>query len=353
MRKIGLSITIASFTLSFLSASLLMGSAQDFAPSFEKGICYVTWERERYSSPHSDKSLEMLTQTGAEWVEIIPTCYQDKFNSKKIFSTGKTPSDRSLVHVINQAHQLGMKVMLKPHIDLLDQSAGLCRGDIGFQNERDWQEWFLEYLEFILHYAKIAEETKTELFCMGTELCFASTKTTFWQKEIIPRIRKVYSGKLIYAANWDEYKNIRFWDDLDYVGIDAYFPISRKRSPGYEEIKASWIKWADEIESWQKTINKPVIFTEIGYRSCEFAARMPWEYSLNTAVNLEIQADCYKAALEVLCRQAWCQGIYWWYWKPSPYAGGLTNRDFTPQNKPAETILSYYYRGLSLVQIPQ
>lgn len=353
MCKANLSIAIASFTLFFLGGSILIGFAQSAEPSFQKGICYVTWEKERYSSPYSDKSLETLAQTGAEWVGIITTYYQEKYNSKEIFPTERTPSDSSLIHVINRAHQFGLKVMLKPHIDLLDTSDGLWRGDIGFQNQTDWQEWFLEYLKFILHYAKIAEESGVELFCIGTELCFASTQTVFWQREIIPQIRKAYSGKLIYAANWDEYKNIRFWDDLDCVGIDAYFPLTDKKSPEYEEIKVGWIKWADEIERWQKTINKPVIFTEIGYRSCEFAATAPWENSLGARVNLEIQANCYKAALDVLYSRHWCKGIYWWYWKSSPYAGGLTNHDFTPQNKPAETVLSYYYKGLSFVQLSQ
>ena len=339
---------IIGFTLIVLIEFVCMGSVQGIEPAFQKGMCYVTWEKERYSSPYSDQALEKLAQTGAEWVQIVTTHYQNKYNSKEIFPTEKTPSDASLMHAIKQAQALGMKVMLKPHIDLIDESDGLYRGDIGFQNEADWQEWFGEYLKFILHYAKIAEKTGVELFCIGTELCFASTKTVFWQEEIIPQIRKVYSGNLVYAANWDEYRNIRFWDDLDYVGIDAYFPLTQKKSPEYEEIKTGWIKWADEIGIWQDSINKPIIFTEIGYRSCESAASRPWEYSLANEVNLELQENCYKAALEVLCSYEWCKGLYWWYWKPSPYAGGPANRDFIPQNKPAEIVLTSWYRGISL-----
>jgi len=344
---------IIGFTLIVLIDFVCMGSVQGTEPAFQKGMCYVTWEKERYSSPYSDQALEKLSQTGAEWVQIVTTRYQNKYNSKEIFSTKKTPSDASLMHAIKQAQALGMKVMLKPHIDLIDESDGLYRGDIGFQNETDWQEWFGEYLKFILHYAKIAEKTGVELFCIGTELSFASTKTVFWQEEIIPQIRKVYSGNLIYAANWDEYRNIRFWDDLDYVGIDAYFPLTQKKSPEYEEIKTGWIKWADEIQVWQDSTSKPIIFTEIGYRSCAFAAARPWEYGLAAEVNLEIQEACYRAALEVLSSRDWCKGLYWWYWRASPYAGGSTNRDFIPQNKPAEILLAYWYKGISLTQLPK
>ena len=351
MCKTNLSIVIISFTLFFLGGSILTGFAQSVEPSFQKGICYATWEKERYSSAYSDRSLKMLAQTGAEWVAIVTTYYQDKYNSKEIFPTHRTPSDKSLIHVINQAHQLGIKVMLKPHVDLLDKSDGLYRGDIGFQNKADWQEWFSQYLNFILHYAKIAQESGVELFCIGTELKFASTKTVFWQDEIIPQIRKIYKGELIYAANWDEYKNISFWSELDYVGIDAFFSLTQKQNPEYEEIEASWRKWADEIESWQKNVGKPIVFTEIGYRSCESAAAKPWDYAVTLPVDLELQSDCYKAALKILVNRLWCSGFYWWYWSSSPFAGGLNNGDFTPQNKPAEIILSYFYRGPVFVEL--
>ncbi len=349
MKKINLSLTIASLIVFSLSMFVFVKPLQGES-SFQKGICYVTWQKHRYLSPHSDRALESLAKTGAGWVEIITTYYQDKFNSRKIFPAEKTPSDKSIIHVINKSHQLGLKAMLKPHIDLIDKSDGLWRGDIGFQNQKDWQEWFSQYLKFILHYARLAENTGVELFCIGTELCFASRQTEFWRNYVIPQIRKVYSGKLVYAANWDEYKNISFWDKLDYVGIDAYFPLTEKGNPEYEEIRAGWKKWANEIRSWQEKIGKPVIFTELGYRSCEFAAARPWEYAPRYAVNLEIQANCYKAALSTFSKQPWCGGIYWWYWKTSPSAGGLNNRDFTPQEKPAELILSYWYGGQSFVQ---
>lgn len=313
--------------------------------SFQKGICYATWQKERYLSTYSDKSLEMLAQTGAEWVEIVTTYYQQKFNSLKIFPTDNTPSDKSIIHVINKAHQLGLKVMLKPHVDLIDNSDGLWRGDIGFQDETDWQAWFSQYRNFILHYANLAERTNVELFCIGTELCFASMQAEFWQEDIIPRIRNAYSGKLIYAANWNEYKKISFWDDIDYIGIDAYFPLANKKNPEYEEIKAGWRKWASEITDWHRGINKPIILTEIGYRSSEFSAARPWEHNSDADIDLEVQAACYIAALDVFYNQSWCGGIYWWYWKTSPYSGGLNNRDFTPQGKPAEIVLSYWYAG--------
>jgi hypothetical protein len=351
MSSTHLSITTLKFILFLLCLTIFITAVQA-EPAFQKGMCYAAWEKERYASVYSDRSLEALAQTGTEWVAIVTTYYQDKYNSKEIFPTEKTPSDKSIIHTIKKAQALGLKVMLKPHIDLLDQSDGLWRADIGFQNQSDWQAWFSQYLKFILHYAEIAQSSGVEIFCIGTELSFASTETSFWQEKIIPRVREVYSGKLIYAANWDEYKKIKFWNDLDFVGIDAYFPLVQKKDPEYDEIKSAWIKQADEIESWQKRISKPIIFTEIGFPSSESAAAKPWENASNRKVDLRIQANCYKVVLDVLYKRDWCRGIYWWYWQASVYAGGLNNRDFTPQNKPAEAVLTYWYRGLSVAQLP-
>jgi len=44
-------------------------------------------------------------------------------------------------------------------------------------------------------------------------------------KKLIQNIRKIYSGQLTYAANFDNYQNIAFWEDLDVMGINAYFKL--------------------------------------------------------------------------------------------------------------------------------
>ncbi len=63
--------------------------------------------------------------------------------------------------------------------------------------------------------------------------------------QLIETIRGEYSGQLTYAANFDNYHNIAFWDKLDFIGINAYFqlrerPIQQSDTEKYAEIKASW-----------------------------------------------------------------------------------------------------------------
>jgi len=187
--------------------------------------------------------------------------------------------------------------------------------------------------------------------------------------DIIDNIRAVYSGTLVYAANWDGYENVSFWDQMDLVGIDAYFPISNEENPSLTELVDGWSdycfpagspynaygdsrdchNWMEEIETWQITIDKPIVFTEIGYPGADYAAATPWIAGSHIP-NCELQARCYEAVFLVFSDEDWFRGAFWWNWFPWSDAGGCCDLDFTPQNKPAESVLSDYY-ALSCIQM--
>ncbi|MFH1665409.1 MAG: hypothetical protein ABIA77_04600 [Candidatus Omnitrophota bacterium] len=314
-------------------------------PALQKGMSYVTWEKDGFASQYSDESLQKLALLGVEWLAVCVTHYQEDYDSTSIQRTDKTPSIASMIHVINTAHELGLRVMLKPHIDLLDKFDGTYwRADIGFTCDKDWEKWFKEYEEMILSYARLAEKLKVELFCVGTELSFAATRESNWRR-IIEETKKVYSGKTVYAANWDNFKNINFWDALDLVGIDAYFPLSHDSTPTLESLKKGWEKWKCEIEAWQPQVNKNILFTEIGYPSVSHAPSTPWKSGTYGNADENIQALCYKAFFETMWRQPWLAGAYWWKWDTNVRAGGKNNRQFTPQNKIAQQIIEMNYKG--------
>ena len=46
--------------------------------------------------------------------------------------------------------------------------------------------------------------------------------------QLINKTRTIYKGQLTYAANYDNYHEVDFWEHLDFIGINAYFPL---RSP--------------------------------------------------------------------------------------------------------------------------
>lgn len=318
-----------------------------------RGVSYPAWSADEYTYPSSDVSLYRLKTTGANYVALIVTQYMDTGTSNTIYADSvKTPTDESVIHAIEDIRFYGMKVLLKPHVDCKD---GTWRGAI---DPSDKEGWFSSYSNFINHYAEIAQNNGVELLCVGTE--FKSLSSSAYQSnwsDVISGVRGIYTGSITYAANWDEYKNVSFWDLVDYAGIDAYFPLSDLQSPSMDDLVTGWYaysgtygthNWVGEIENWQASVGKQVIFTEIGYRSIDYAAKEPWSWTGTGTYNGEVQANCYEAAFEVFGGKPWFAGMFWWDWLTDPNAGGIGNTDYTPQNKPAQDILAEHYGRIVL-----
>jgi hypothetical protein len=112
-------------------------------------------------------------------------------------------------------------------------------------------------------------------------------------------------------------------------------------------MKAKFESDSISIENWYAGSKIPVIFTEIGYLSTDGTNQEPSNYQLQDDMqrktDLQEQADCYEATFQAVWGKSWLYGMYWWYWQPNPDAGGSNNRDYTPQNKPAQGVLTHWY----------
>lgn len=245
---------------------------------------------------------------------------------------------------IEALQKKNIKIMMKPQIWV---RKGEFTGYIKMKNEADWKLLEESYATFILDYAALAEETKAEILCIGTELeQFVVNRPDFW-KQLIVKIRKVYKGKLTYAANWDEFKRTPFWSDLDFIGMDAYFPISEEKTPTIEACLEGWKPHVATIKSFSETYKKPILFTEFGYRSVDYSAKEPWRSDRSmTSVNLEAQTNTTKALLQTFWKEDWFAGGFIWKWFHNHQeVGGETNNRFTPQNKPVEKVIKEVYKA--------
>jgi len=243
---------------------------------------------------------------------------------------------------IGQLHKNGIRVMLKPQIWI---SRGEFTGGLKMENEEDWKILEKTYRDFIITYAETAQEVQCEVFCIGTELeQFVKNRPAFWNK-LIKEVRAIYKGKLTYAANWDEYPRVPFWAAIDYIGIDAYFPLSEEKQPTLEQLKAGWQPHKVKIKELSDAVEKPVLFTEYGYRSMDYNAHKPWLVDRTKEdVNLEAQVNATQVILEEFWNEDWFAGGYVWKWFIfHDKVGGKENNRFTPQNKPAEQTLKAFY----------
>jgi hypothetical protein len=312
----------------------------------QKGISFACWEPGLYSLPDSEVSLAHLAETGAGWISLIVTCYQDNLGSTRISADESTPTDADLSHALEQAHALGLKVMLKPHLDLANDPSH-WRGQIGqaYATESEWSEWFASYGAFIEHYAGLATAYGADQFCVGCELEGTTHRAADW-RAVVSGVRSRYAGPLIYAGNHSgEEVGMTWWDAVDIIGVDAYYPLSLKPDPTLEELRAAWKPFAASLASLSAKWQKPLILTEIGYRSLDGTAMHPWDWQIQGQVDLQEQADCYQAALESVYGEPWFAGIYWWSWGPDPLEGGPNDDGYSPHDKPAELILRKWYGG--------
>ena len=289
--------------------------------------------------------IEQMDSIFANFISVIPRWFMDTGTSNTIyFDSSLTPSDSLVELTISMIHDAGMYVMLKPHVDVKD---GTWRNAISPSNT---DLWYDQYEAFITYYADIAAANGVDMFCLGTELDSMAAKDPTRWAEIIYAIQAILpdSAALTYAANWDDYNLVTFfYQDLDYFGLDAYFPLTTEANPSLASLIASWDSCLTQLDSLYAAINKPIIFTEIGYSSRDFAAADPWHNctwgdTCQHEANPELQALCYQAVFEVFSDSGapqWFEGLFWWNWEVYADAGGLWDRNFTPQWKPAEDIL--------------
>ncbi len=203
--------------------------------------------------------------------------------------------------------------MLIPHIAYWGTKF-TWRGEINFVTPKEWDRFFSDYETWIVQMATLAESEHTELFCVGLEFSSAQKFEARWRK-IIGAVRSVYHGKVTYGANWNEYAEVKFWDALDYIGVLAYFPLTKTSDPTTSEIAAAWEKRCNELEKFSRqNAGKQFVFTEIGYNESSRAAAEPWGFRTGGEHATEIQACCIDAALGLTLKHPFLAGMFWWKW---------------------------------------
>lgn len=313
---------------------------------FIKGMTYG-WNSSRgaYRTPEAVKSMEKLKETGTEWIALSFYTYQQTIFSTDIgFDYGFTMTDSDIIFAVNNAKKLGMKVCMKPVVNSKD---GLWRARIGFPDEAHqyWDAWFQSYTNFLVHYAELAEDLGCEMFCVGCEMVGTEGKTAHWIR-VIEKVREVYSGPLVYNANHGKEDGIEWFDHVDIIGTSAYYPVGEKPNDSEENMVKNWEKVKVRIENLHKKFNKPIMFVEIGCRSAEGCATMPWDFEhKDLPFNEEEQANFYSSVMKVFWDEPWFAGFFWWDWstKLYPLEEAKDDRSFDIYGKQAERVLKDWY----------
>jgi len=298
-------------------------------------------------NPFPSNPMTPLKEINAGWIAVVPYGFTPP-NQPSVYFTDQSwkwwgETTEGATTTIQLAHAAGLKVMMKPQIYI----PGKWTGSLNFSTEAQWEKWEMEYTNYILHFAKIAASNNVELFCIGTEFNLAiQSRQPFWL-QLIQKIKAIYSGKLVYSANWDDWEKVPFWEHLDYIGLGGYFPLIQTATPDKNALVQAWAPIRERLQHFSTSLQKPVLFTEYGYLSVDSCGWRNWELEHGVqqrTINEQAQANCLDALHQVFQPEHWWAGGFLWKWFPNGEGHeGYPERDYTPQQKLGEKILKKWF----------
>jgi len=298
-----------------------------------------------YMSKLATQAIQKQVDIGSNAIAIVPYSYMrddQKPIPLPILQSPGQENDEGVIHSAYEAKERGMKTMLKPQIWL----SNAWPGSIEMKSEEDWKLFYSYYHKWIRHYALLAEIHGIDMLSVGVEFVKSTLAHEDEWRKIIRSVRGLYSGQITYSANWgDEFEKLAFGDALDFIGINCYYPLSKKNEVSDAELRRNFERIKDQIKTVYQKYQKPIVFTEIGFRSINTPWKNPHAEG-DDSFNEQHQARCYKVILEGIQDEEWCGGILWWKYPSYLNYGGSENNSFTPHNKLAEqTVQKYFTRA--------
>jgi hypothetical protein len=285
--------------------------------------------------PQYEKSMDEIAEDGADTVLLVIDSRQENGTSSHIYLDMRmTPTPEQLSELIDHAKSLKLRVVLMP-IVLLDNP----RGDEwrGTLKPDSWDDWFDSYRDMMTQFAWIAQGHHVDVLVVGSELVSSEPHVDQWTKTI-NKVRETFKGNLTYSANWDHYTAVKFWDQLDLIGMNSYYKLGENKDVTVPEIESRWGEIQGNLHRFQQDggRNKPILFLEVGWCSLENAASEPWDYTQqDLPADNDLQKRLYEAFFNVWYGDPHLGGFMIWEWPPGPGE----EKGYTPKGKPAEQVL--------------
>jgi hypothetical protein len=260
--------------------------------------------------------LERLRALGVNWVAIHPYARIQADGSVRWRALDPDHPPEFLARPIREAHRRGMSILIHPHLAHWGSPFN-WRGAIDFTDPQALARFFSSYGAWITALAEAAGEA--DGFVVGSELDRLVAHQAEW-RALIQDVRAVSRARLTYASNWTDFDRVPFWDALDAVGVQAYFPLSSADHPRAQDLERGWDEVIARLEAVHRRTGKPVVLTELGYDLSLDAAREPWAWGRPPPPEeveraLALQRSCLEAALAAIAPQReWLRGAFLWKW---------------------------------------
>jgi hypothetical protein len=265
-------------------------------------------------------ALDEIKALGGNWVTIHP--YARIRGDGSVRFRPLEGEVTWLTRPIAEAKKRGIKIMIKPHLAYWG-SPFSWRGEITFKTEEEWARFWTGYEAWILRVAEVCKDA--DAFAVGTELDKTLVHEARW-RALIGKVRERCKAPLTYAANWTDYKRVGFWDALDVIGIQGYFPlVNHQRAPTDAELAAGWKRLLTRLDTYAATVERKILFTELGYDRSLLAAAKPWERGSRAQrgdpAAEDLQRRCLDVALRAVGESSTVVGCFLWKWFPGRSRG--------------------------------
>ena len=253
---------------------LLLQAATSFAQNTYLGSSFTSID----GAP-AREALWDLRQVGANSLAIDVPLWQATTDESAVQWPGAgsfaTIRDDLQAMVDTYAHH-GFDVFLRPRIEVLSGDSSRHIDPL------DPDAWFSSYTAAVRAIAAFAETNQVAMLSVGDELNLLEDRSfeDSW-RAVVSDVRNRYSGTVTYAASQEEdilvgggYRQVRWWDALDVIGINAFAPLTIDFEATPSAIHDGWVGAQQQMATWHASQShpRPIVFTDAGYRSANGAA---------------------------------------------------------------------------------
>lgn len=299
-----------------------------------------------YGTEASARAMDEAVRMGATWISLTTFGRVWELSSTGVDLVFEAPFEenrRNVLAAIRQAHDRGLKVLLVPHL-WVETGGWRALMNPGGGTDEGWASWAASYRAFLLTWAEVAREGGAEMLSVGVELrSWVTTPRVASFTPIIEDVRRAYPGLLTYSANWDDVDDTLILDDLDLIGINAFYPLAEREGATLAELLQGGARVAAQVERLARAMGRPVLLTEIGYTTRRDPALRPWEWPdgmRDVVIDELAQANAYTAIIAPFLDARFCAGFFVWrvYADPDDVSQEA-EWGFSPRGKLAEIVL--------------
>jgi len=297
-----------------------------------------------YGSPAFERALDEAVQMGATWISLTPfgrvadltplgidMCFEAPFEDNRA----------AIAQAVAQAHDRGLRVMMVPHLWV---ESGEWRALIDPGSDAGWAAWSDSYRAFLLEWAEVAAASNVDLLSIGVELrSWVTTPRVELLQSTIAEVRGTFPGLLTYSSNWDDAELTLLWDEVDVIGINAFYPLADHYGASRSELFAGGRRVFEGLERFANDQKKPIMLTEVGYTTRRDTAIRPWEWPdgmVDVVVDEAAQAEAFEALLAPLTESPFVAGFFVWrYYADPDDVSQEAEWGYSPRGKRAEVVL--------------